>query len=372
MMTSSFWDSASLANVTRPFRVPPTVRRVAVFRALQLGDMLVAVPALRALRAQYPQAEITLIGLPWAASFARRFHLYIDRFVAFPGFPGIPEAEYEAERTARFLAEQQSDSYDLAIQLHGSGESSNPFVLALGSSYTIGFAHEQQSTAYRKFIPYPDQLPEIWRCLQLVRQLGCRSLSPRLEFPLTACDIAEAEALLRPLRQQRRLRVGLHAGARSPARRWPAARFAALADALIERYHAQIVLTGSPQEEPAVRDVMRHMQSEPLNLAGLTSLGGLGAVIERLDLFISNDTGPAHLACAMETPSITIFGPADPRRWAPLDRRYHRIVRYPVACSPCGYWTCPIGHGCLRGITPAAVLATANQLLARRETLCGA
>src|SRR5690348_11203743 len=100
-------------------------RRIAIFRGLQLGDLLEAVPAQRAIRAGFPSAEITLIGLPWAESFVRRFHRYIDRFVEFAGFPGIDEAEFVPERSERFIREQRAYGYDLAIQMHGSGRVSN-------------------------------------------------------------------------------------------------------------------------------------------------------------------------------------------------------------------------------------------------------
>jgi ADP-heptose:LPS heptosyltransferase len=107
------------------------------------------------------------------------------------------------------------------------------------------------------------------------------------------------------------------------------------------------------------------MTTRPVNMAGKTSLGGLAALIDRLDLFISNDTGPAHIAYALGTPSITIFGPADYRRWAPLVQSLHRIVRHPVACSPCGYWDCPIDHRCLRKVYPGSLIEAAGDLLAK-------
>src|SRR5690349_237428 len=95
------------------------VRRIAIFRALQLGDLLVAVPALRSIRAGFPGAEITLIGLPWAASFAARFDRYIDRFVPFEGYQGIQEVPYDPARSQAFIAEQRAYGYDLVIQMHG-------------------------------------------------------------------------------------------------------------------------------------------------------------------------------------------------------------------------------------------------------------
>src|SRR3954449_10567744 len=113
-------------------------RRIAVFRALFLGDLLCAVPALNALDRRFPDAEITLIGLPWARELAERLPA-IDRFVEFAGYPGLPEVAYDEERTAAFLDARRRERYDLAIQLHGSGEVSNELVAAFASGATLGF-----------------------------------------------------------------------------------------------------------------------------------------------------------------------------------------------------------------------------------------
>ena len=342
-----------------------TIRRIAVFRALQLGDLIQAVPALRALRAGFPVAEITLIGLPWARSFVERFSLYVDRFVEFPGFPGIAEREVVAERTTRFIEEQRTYGYDLAIQMHGSGRTSNRVVRALGARMTTGYFEGDGKGALTFAAPYPDDQPEVYRNLGLVKLLGCPADDPTLEFPLDESDYAEAAALLPRAQDTTRPLVGIHTGARPPSRRWPAFYFASLADELVHLWNAQIILTGSTDELSIVRSVEEQMTMRPINLAGKTSLGGLAAIIDTLDLFISNDTGPAHIVNALGTPSITIFGPADYRRWAPLNQSLHRIVRHPVACSPCGYWDCPIDHRCLRKVSPESVLKTAGDLLAK-------
>ena len=412
------------------------IRRIAIFRALQLGDLMQAVPALRALRTGFPGAEITLIGLPWARSFVQRFSRYVDRFVEFAGFPGIDELEVIPGRAARFLEEQRSYGYDLAIQMHGSGRTSNRFVCALEARMTAGYFERPDEDALTFAAPYPDDQPEVYRNLGLAKLLGCPAQDATLEFPLDESDYAEAAALLphprigasilpgenrepvgtrfiasascerrpgvdamnqepvgtrfiasasrdpsascerRPgvdamnrvptgNRKDAELRIGIHAGARPPARRWPASYFATLADELARLCDAQIILTGSTDELSIVRSVEEHMTARPINLAGKTSLGGLAASIDTLDLFISNDTGPAHIATALGTPSIIIFGPADYRRWAPLDQSLHRIVRHPVACSPCGFWDCPIDHRCLRKVSPESVLREAGDLLAK-------
>jgi len=345
-------------------------RRIAVFRALYLGDLLLAVPALRALRAGFPQAEITLIGLPWAASFASRFQRYIDRFVEFAGYPGISEAPVNFERIQHFLDEQRAYGYDLVVQMHGSGQTSNAVVLALGGRATVGYTigtSSRVSRALTRSAPYPVDRPEVWRNLGLAALLGCTKLDPALEFPLRAEDRAEAAALLRSLPQGKRPLIGFHPGASRPARRWPARYFAAAADELARELDGNVVFTGGPGEEPIVQQVIDQMTMQALNLSGKTSLGSLAAIISALDLFISNDTGPAHLADALATSSITIFGPSEPRRWAALDRANHPIMQQPVGCSPCTYQDCPIDHRCLAWISPNLVSAAAKELLTRKE-----
>jgi lipopolysaccharide heptosyltransferase II len=341
---------------------PP--RRIAVFRALYLGDFIVAVPALRAIRAHFPQAEITLIGLPWAATLARRYHRYIDRFVAFPGYPGLIEGTFDQGRLERFLAEQRAYHYDLVVQMHGSGKYSNAFVCELNGKATAGYYEQMCPKGLTIGAPYPHEQHEIFRNLGLAALLGCTKLFPRLEFPLYAEDRAEVDTLLHELAVNKdTLLIGIHPGSRSPARRWPAEYFAAVADELVQQFGAQIVVTGSSNGQAIARAVIDHMKMPAINLAGRTSFGALGALISKLYLFISNDSGPTHIACAVQCPSVTIFGPAEYERWAPLDHSLHPTVRHPVECSPCSYWQCPIDHRCLRRLTPAMVMSVAERLV---------
>lgn len=342
------------------------IHRIAIFRSLYLGDMLLAVPALRAIRQRFPHAEITLIGLPWAAAFCERYRGYLNRFVEFAGYPGLREVEVCPERTRAFIEEQRASRYDLVVQMHGCGPASNEFVHELHGRVTVGFISRQDTSAGLGLtigLPYPEQQHEIYRNLTLAELLGCRQLDPRLEFPVWASDFLEARYLLAAFAPTGGPRIGLHVGAKHPARRWPPAYFAALADALTRDLHAQVVFTGGMQERPLVREVTSLMRTSSIDLSGQTSLGGLAALLSTFDLFISNDTGPAHLAYAMDTPSITFFGPTDYQRWRPLDQQRHLALRVPVDCSPCGYQVCPIDHRCLAHIPPAGVLEAATQCL---------
>lgn len=348
-------------------------RRIAILRALNLGDLLVAVPAFRALRRRFPKAEITLLGLPWAEVFVERYRCYLDRFVPFPGYPGIVEGDGTPEQIAQFMAQQQAYHYDLVIQMHGSGKTSNAAALELGGRVTAGYYPTERPEGLTIAAPYPEDKPEILRNLGLVALLGCSDLRPHLEFPVFADDYRVAATVLAELpdwqenqpreHSTKRPTVALHPGSRCPARRWPVTHFAALADELVERFDARILLTGNADEQAMAQHVIDAMHAPALNLAGRTSLGSLAGLISQVDLFISNDTGPAHIACALDCPSITIFGPAEFERWAPLDSVLHPAVRHAVACSPCGFWECPIDHRCLRWLTPHTVSGVAERLL---------
>ncbi len=356
--------------MTDTIKITSDPRCIAIFRALQLGDLLQAIPAFRAIRSRFPEAEITLIGLPWAKSFTLRFHHYIDRFVEFAGFPGISEVEVKPWRSALFIEEQRAYQYDLAVQMHGSGRTSNRLILAIGAKMTAGYYEGRNQEGLTFSAPYPNDQHEIYRNLGLVKLLACHDLDPRLEFPLYDKDHDEATMLLHRISDLDRPWIGLHVGARASSRRWPSHYFAALADELTRQFKAHIILTGSVAEKALVQEVQAQMKTHPLNLAGKTSLGSLAAVISKLDLFVSNDTGPAHIANAIGTPSITIFGPVDHRRWAPLDQLRHPIVRHSVVCSPCGLSDCPIDHRCLRRISPVSVMAVAERLLLGRLVAC--
>src|SRR5215216_5176584 len=149
---------------------PPSI---AVFRALQLGDLLCAVPALRALRAAAPGAKITLIGLPWARWLVDRYPRYLDGFVEFPGYPGLPERAPDLSRIPGWLAAMQARRFDLAIQMHGSGGIVNPLVALLGAGRTAGYVVPGQLYPDEEtFMPYPAAEHEVRTHLRLLALLG--------------------------------------------------------------------------------------------------------------------------------------------------------------------------------------------------------
>lgn len=295
-------------------------RSIAVFRALQLGDMLCGVPALRALRAALPQARVTLVGLPWAKTFAARYPRYIDALLPCPGLPGFPERHPDVHALPAFLADAHAYDFDLAIQLHGNGRLSNSVTAWLGARLTVGFRPDAQVAPLDHAIAYPDGVDEIERLLRLTDWLGFPRQGDELEFDVAETDRARAAALDIP-----RDYVCIHPGARDASRRWDAYHFAAVADALAAR-GLHIVLTGAEDERPLTHAVTQVMQAPAIDLAGHTDLGTLAAVLTDARLVVCNDTGVSHLAAALRVPSVVVFSASDPVRWAPRSRERHRWV----------------------------------------------
>ena len=307
-------------------RVGGPPHRVAVLRALQLGDMLCAVPALRALRGAWPGAEIVLIGLPSARAFAERFDAYLDGFREFPGWPGLPEREPQVGRIPAFLAEMQAERFDLAIQLHGSGPFVNEIVALLGAGRSAGFVLPGgYAPDPERFCRWPVSGLEIRRLLALTGFLGLPDRGEALEFPVREADRRAFAAIA----EARDLAPGtyacVHPGASVEPRRWPPGRFAAVADALAAR-GLRVVLTGTAGEAGLCREVARAMARPPLDLAGRTGLGTLGVLLEGARLLVCNDTGVSHVAAGLGLPSVVISTGDNPARWAPIDGRRHRVL----------------------------------------------
>ena len=335
--------------------------RIGLLRALMLGDLLCAVPALRALHAEYPAARITLIGLPWAREFAARFRRYLYDFLEFPGFAGMPESPpADPAAIQAFFRRTRAAKFDLLLQMHGSGEITNPLAALAGARLTAGFYRAgHYCPDPERYVEWRDDEHEVLRYLRLTERLGIPGRGGALEFPLHEADWREwRDTGLAPGSY-----AVVHAGSQLPSRRWPAARFAQVADALAKD-GVQIMLTGTKDEAAvtaAVRSAMRHPARD---LTGLTTLGGLAALVARARLVLANDTGISHIAAALRTPSVIVASGSDPVRWAPLDRQLHRVLWHPTACRPCAHRDCPIGHPCALGVPAEKVVHEALSLAA--------
>lgn len=316
----------------RPLLQRLHVQSVVVFRALHLGDMLCAVPALRALRMALPKAHIALASLPWAEQFVQRFSAYLDEFLAFPGHPLLPEQAVKHDALTPFYASVCAREFGLAVQLHGSGDLSNNIVAAFGAGAMAGHCRGKPVVTDKTVLAsYPETGAEPERLLHLVDQLGAPAVGKHLEFPILRRDQDElaASGLAAGLAPGNYLCV--HAGARNRATCWPPQRFAEVADRLADEFGLRIVLTGSADETPLAQAVAQHMHTPALVAAAPISIGAMAALMRGARLLICNDTGVSHIAAGLGLNSVVIFRKADIARWAPLDRQRHRCIWDPGA-----------------------------------------
>jgi ADP-heptose:LPS heptosyltransferase len=309
--------------------------RIAVLRALPgLGDLLCAVPALRSIRAAHPSARVTLVGLPSAGWFVQRYPGLVDDLLEVEGVAGLPEVPADPVKALAFFRRAQSRRFDLALQLHGSGTTSNPLLTMLGARHQVTAHRPGEWLPPGTSVAYPEGQPEIARLLTVTAAAACPPVGDDIELPVCEGEDQVAEALLDEAGLGSTSYVCLHPGASRPERRWPPDRFAATADHLA-RQGLPVVLTGSSGEQPLVHRVVGMMQHRPgcqvVDLAGRTSIGVLGALYRRARLVLTNDTGASHVAAAVRAPSVVVFGSDEPHRWAPLDAERHcRVTGDPL------------------------------------------
>src|SRR4051812_44047336 len=200
------------------------LEKIAVFRALQIGDMLCSIPAIRALRKAYPTTEIVLVGLPWAKMLVERFPNYFNSLVRFPGFPGLPEQQVDRYAVPDFLRKIQHRHFDLALQMQGSGQISNPLVDLFAAKKMAGFYQPGNYCPDPEFfIEYPGSLHEINRHLQLIKLLGIEDASTDLKFPILPKDEEDFKKAALPVAPKKY--VVLHPGERGANRQWKPANF---------------------------------------------------------------------------------------------------------------------------------------------------
>ncbi|GAA5183259.1 glycosyltransferase family 9 protein [Rugosimonospora acidiphila] len=323
--------------------------RIAVLRANAVGDFIFTLPALDALRAAYPDAEITLLGAPWHARFLTGRPGPVDDVVVVPPLPGIRTADAgeQAPSLPEFQEAVRARRYDVAVQLHGGGRNSNPFVLGLGARLAIGL-RAPDAPALDRWVRYDYYQPEVFRYLEVVGLIGASPVGWRPRLELTEQDLMESKAVAGVPAGPR---VALHPGASDTRRRWPARRFSEVGDALAEA-GAEVIVTGTPPEREVVEEVVGQMRRPARALVGGLSLGGLAALYAGCAAVVSNDTGPLHLAEAVDTPTVGIYWIGNLINCAPPERTRHLpMISWTIHCPECGL-------DCTRDLYPARDGAT--------------
>ncbi len=346
------------------------VSKIAVLRANAIGDFVFALPALDALRAAYPAAEIVLLGQPWHHRFLTGRPGPVDRVVVVPRKRGVREDRETAGQEdpprvfEAFFAAMQAEQFDLALQMHGGGRNSNPFLLQLGARITAGSA-TPDAPRLDYTLPYIYWQHEIVRLLEVVSMVGAQPVGLQPRLTLTEADFAECYTVL-PRTDD--VLVAMHPGVGDPWRQWPAENFAAVGDVLAQA-GACILLTGAGFEEPITQAVAAQMTQPALDLAGKLSIGGLAALLARCKVVVSNDSGPLHVAAAVGAATVGIYWAGNVINAGTLLRARHRPhLSWRMECPLCGrntiYDPCDHRPSFVDKVKPEEVIASALELLA--------
>lgn len=312
------------------------VRKIAVLRPNALGDFMFCLPALHALKHAYPEAELVYLGQAWHAQFLARRPGPVDRVVVVPPMPGMnappdtPPCDGAAET---FVDAMRDEHIDLALQMYGGGRYANPLVSKLGARLTVGMRSGDAAPLDRSLC-YGALVNRRLQLLEVAALAGAKTwpIGHRLQ---TTAEDRQLAAQLVPTAPGRRL-VLMQPGATDARRRWAPARFAAVADALVEE-GALVAINGSAAEAPITAAVAAAMRHPAIDLSGRASLRTLCGLMERCALVVSNDTGPLHMALALGRRCVGIYWFTNLVESAPLCQDRHRAaLSMRLACPVCG------------------------------------
>jgi lipopolysaccharide heptosyltransferase II len=359
--------------VTDPAARWAAARRILAVRLDNLGDVLMATPAIRALKAAEPGRHVTLLASPTGAQ-AAPFVPEIDAVIV-AETPWMPEGggtgpEELGDLTSALVA----GAFDAAVVCTTYSQSALPAAHACwlaGIPLRLAHSRENPYGLLTDWVPDPEPhfvvRHEVRRQLDLVAHVGARTDDERLSFQVRPRDAAQAVEKLRAagVDLERRYIV-VHPGASAPSRRYPEEHYAAVIDALAAPPDAQLVFTGTAAERELIRAIRDRARGPTVSLAGDLSLGELAAVIAAAALLVANNTGPVHIAAALGTPVVDIYALTNPQH-APWQVP-SRVLYHDVPCRFCYRSVCPqTHHHCLRLLAPERVVEAAHELLGLRK-----
>ena len=322
----------------------PDIEKILIIRADGIGDLLNSTPAIALLRENYPSAEITVLARPLNAPVLLG-NPDVDKVIVFD-----KQGEHrQLLAQLQFYRSLRREQFHLVVAMQTA---TWPHLIAFlsGAPYRLGrYQKRFKSTLthawhgkYQK-----GEIHEVDRNLELV-QLICQGEGTRqLVFNLLPDEIANAKARLTPLGvADNTYLIGIHPGGSSYDKRWPEKQYAELADRFVNHYNATILLLRGPDEAQLTHNIQEAMQSDAIACAPKT-IRELGVLLSSCDLVVCNDSGPMHLAAALDVPTIAIFGPTDHVAWRPMSENAS-VVRRDMPCWPCSAHKCKIGWECTK------------------------
>lgn len=330
----------------------PDYRHILLIKPSSLGDIVHAMPTCAAIRRAYPKARLTwLVKREWAGLVER-----ID------GVDRVWPVESTFKGWLSQVSLLRAERFDLVVDLQGLFRSAAIGWLS-GSSLLVGFANGREGSPwfYSRRVPVPQsEMHAVDRYLLAAKAVGeMESGAPQFRFRIPQTDYEEVDRLLSRSGIASGTRwIAMNVSARWPTKRWPAASFAEVADRLQQEGYGAVVIIGGSDERADVAAVSAMMKTPATDLAGATTVGLLPALLSRASLLIANDSGPMHIAAAVGTAVVALFGPTSAVRTGPYGVG-HDVLSGKVPCSPCFSRTCHnmLPLECLRLVSPQQVLA---------------
>ena len=327
-----------------------------------VGDAILALPALRAVRKRFPDAGIAIVARPYVAD------IYRDQEICNQLFPYDPKGLHAGFLgRERLAAELRAQKFDVALLLQNAFDAA---WLAWRANVPerIGYARDARGFLLTKAVPLPRQgeIPahEKFYYLELIRRAGW--LDSLQDETFIGLHVPEAkrrsadEFLCKSGARRGAPRIAMGAGASyGSAKCWPPSRFAEVANRLQLEADADVILLGTAAEANVSTAISAEMHQPPIDLTGKTAIADLPALLSRCHVFIGNDSGAMHVAAAVGLPVVAVFGPTDPLGTSPVTQRCSIVQQKPY-CSPCFLRRCPTDHRCMTAIT-AGMVETATK-----------
>lgn len=330
-----------------------------------VGDAIMALPALRAVRAKFPDAHIGIVARPYVAD------IYRDQAICEELISYDPKGEHRGWKGRELLAtELHARKFDMALLLQNAFDAAW-LAWRAGVPQRFGYARDARSFLLTMAIPVPKpgEIPphEKFYYLELLRRVGwIDSLQDESHISLRVSAAARQRAALTLLEAGARpnaLRIAVGAGASyGSAKCWPPDRFAQALNAIHAQTDTEIILFGTAAEASVSSAIASELCRPPIDLTGKTPVADLPALLSQCQLFLGNDSGAMHVAAAVGLPVVAIFGPTDPNGTAPVTPRATLVQQKPY-CSPCFLRRCPTDHRCMKAITPEMVVAALHSRL---------
>lgn len=325
-----------------------------------VGDAIMALPALRAVRKKFSDAHIAIVARPYVADIYRDQSI-CDEWIAYD-----PKGVHRGWRGRELLAKElRSKQFSVALLLQNAFDAAW-LAWRAGIPQRVGYARDGRSFLLTKAVklPKPGEIPphEKFYYLELLRRAGwIDELTDDPHIALHVPDPARQRALKTLLNAGVRpqgLRVAVGAGASyGSAKCWPPARFAKALNDFVSDTDTDVILFGTAAEAVVSSAIAADLRRAPIDLTGKTSIADLPALLSQCHIFLGNDSGAMHVAAAVGLPVVAIFGPTDPQGTAPVTLRATILQQKPY-CSPCFLRLCPTDHRCMTAVTPEMVEQT--------------